>query len=114
MSQTQHLLVRCQLRGAQPEGASEYTPCTLSGRTIVMHDSHEVHSAFSIAPQSLPPDARLASPPVGVARWPIEKVSTEMTAAAEAVQSRALDDGYALLADLGLELDPRDADMLLQ
>jgi len=135
------VLVRCQLRTPDQENratVAEYTICTLSGRTTVFPDTHAVHSAFSLVPFSLVPiptaplDTQVplsnispdvqalralhvgppAHPPVGLPQWPVSEVNAEMAAAAQAAQEGA--GGYDLLADLGLEFDPKDVDMLIR
>ena len=53
-----------------------------------------------------------ANPPVGLPQWPVGEVHTEMIAAAQAMEEGA--GGYDLLADLGLDFDPRDVDMLIR
>ena len=118
------VLVRCQLRRPDATGAAaEYSLCALSGRSIVLPESHAVHSAFSLVPHSTtapgasslslgaPPGALPANPPVGLPQWPLDEVSEEMIAAAQARQEGSA--GYDLLEDLGLELDLADVDMLM-
>ena len=120
------VLVRCQLRRPDATGAAaEYSLCALSGRSIVLPESHAVHSAFSLVPHSTtapgasslslgaPPGALPASPPVGLPQWPLDEVSEEMIAAAQARQDQEGSAGYDLLEDLGLELDLADVDMLM-
>jgi len=140
------VLVRCQLRTPDPEGAAmgkpdqnrataaEHTLCTLSGRTVVYPDTHAVHSAFSLVPFGLvpftmaPPDTQVplskispdahspralpSKPPVGLPQWPVDEVNAEMIAAAQATLEGV--GGYDLLADLGLEFDPKDVDLLVR
>ena len=93
---TAPMQVRCLLRDGS--GEPKYTPCTLSGRSVVHPDSRAVFSAFSLTPHG---DEDLTQ------SWPIHDLADALL--------HPYDEhvGYELLHELGLELEPEDAANLL-
>jgi hypothetical protein len=110
--------VRCLLQSRNGK-ESAYTPCLLSGRTVVHRDSRAVFSAFSLTPcppSSDPPPSppgdveersgsSASSDPSGTPAWPMQELQNAMMT----IDGEGL--SYDFLDDLGLQLEPSDADL---
>ena len=121
--------VRCALRLQQPTpatastdgAATPYTPCQLSGRTLLYPDSRTVFSVFSLSPPAahmglIEGDAAAAAAPreLGFEAWPMNMHALQINGAHGLGNHGDQEEvSYDALEDLGLSFDPADLDEMV-